>query len=171
MAGFNKCFLIGRLTADPESRTLASGAVVCDLRLAVNRAYSTKAGERREETLFIDVTTWNALADACAKYLIKGRTVHVSGSLVEERWDDRATGEKRSKVKLVADDVQFLDGGGAGRPAGLSGADFRPSADRGGGARPSPLPGGPPRPPGSGDDEEDIPFAAPADGCPWGGVS
>ena len=111
MADLNKVFLIGRLTKDPELRYTANGSPVTDLRLATSRAYSTKDGERREEQLFIDVTVWNRQAENCCQYLRKGRMVHVEGYLKMDTWDDKATGEKRSKIKVEADRVQFLDGG------------------------------------------------------------
>lgn len=109
MASLNKVFLIGNLTRDPELRYTPNGAAVTDLGLAVNRLYSTREGERREETLFIDVTVWNRQAETCCQYLRKGRPVHVEGYLRMDTWDDRTTGEKRSKIKIEAERVQFLD--------------------------------------------------------------
>ncbi len=121
MADLNRVFLIGRLTQDPELRSTPGGAHVSDLRLATSRKYTTKDGERREEKLFIDVTVWNRQAENCAQYLKKGRQIHVEGYLKMDSWDDRNTGEKRTKIKVEADHVQFLDsrqddgpGGGGG---------------------------------------------------------
>lgn len=120
MAGLNKVFLIGNLTRDPELRYTPAGAPVSDLGLATNRVYNTKEGERREETLFVDVTVWNRDAENCCQYLRKGSLVHVEGALRMESWDDKNTGEKRTKIKVVAERVQFLDskreGGGGGGP-------------------------------------------------------
>jgi single-strand DNA-binding protein len=109
MASVNKVFLIGNLTRDPELRYTPNGAAVTDLGLAVNRVYNTKDGDRREETLFIDVTVWNRQAENCCQYLRKGRPVHVEGFLKMDSWDDKTTGEKRTKIKVEADRVQFLD--------------------------------------------------------------
>jgi single-strand DNA-binding protein len=95
MADFNKVFLIGRLTRDPQLRYTPGGAPVADLGLATSRTYNTKDGERREDTLFIDVTVWNRQAENCCQYLAKGRMVHVEGYLKMETWEDRNTGEKR----------------------------------------------------------------------------
>jgi single-strand DNA-binding protein len=126
MAYFNKVFLIGNLTRDPELRYTPNGAPVTDLGVAVNRYFNTKDGERREETLFIDVTVWNRQAENCCQFLRKGRSVHIEGYLRMDTWDDRNTGEKRSKIKIEAENVQFLGGpresGGADEELGGSGA-------------------------------------------------
>lgn len=101
----NKCFLIGNLARDPEHRQLArSGTSVCDFTIAVNR----KSGDR-EETSFVDVTIWGKIADSCSRYLSKGSQVLVEGYLKQDTWEDRHTGAKRSKLKVVAENVQFLN--------------------------------------------------------------
>ena len=120
MAQLNKVFLMGNLTRDPELRRLANGTAVTDLGLALNRSFMGKDGEKREEVVFIDVTVWDRQAETCCQYLKKGRAVHVEGFLKMDTWEDKNTGEKRSKVKVQADRVQFLDrrdeaGGGMGR--------------------------------------------------------
>jgi single-strand DNA-binding protein len=109
MADFNKVFLIGRLTHDPELRYTPSGAPVSDLRLATSRVYNTKDGDRREETLYIDITVWNRQAENCCQYLKKGSQIHVDGFLKMDSWEDRNSGERRTKIKVEADRVQFLD--------------------------------------------------------------
>src|SRR4051794_20484074 len=109
MASVNKVFLIGNLTRDPVLRYTPNGSAVTDLGVATNRTYMTKDGEKREEVTFIDVTVWNRQAETCCQYLKKGQPVHVEGSLKMDTWDDKATGEKRSKLKVQADRVQFLD--------------------------------------------------------------
>jgi single-strand DNA-binding protein len=110
MANVNKVFLIGNITRDPELRYTPGGAPVTDLGVAVNRYFNTKDGERREETLFIDVTVWNRQAENCCQFLRKGQPVHIEGYLRMDTWDDRNTGEKRSKIKIEAENVQFLGG-------------------------------------------------------------
>jgi single-strand DNA-binding protein len=127
MADLNKVFLMGRLTFDPELRYTPSGSAVTDLRLATSRAWTGKDGDRKEETLFIDVTVWERQAENCCQYLKKGSSVHVEGSLKMETWDDKNTGEKRSKVKVLADRVQFLDRRGDSGP-GDSG-DYAPARE------------------------------------------
>ena len=109
MADLNKVFLMGRLTFDPELRRTPSGTAVTELRLATSRTWTGRDGERKEETLFIDVTVWDRQAETCCQYLKKGSGVHVEGSLKMDTWDDKTTGEKRSKIKVQAERVQFLD--------------------------------------------------------------
>jgi single-strand DNA-binding protein len=177
MANLNKVLLMGRLTRDPELRYTPNGAAVTDLPLAINRTYSTKDGDRREETLFVDVTVWNRQAETCCQYLKKGRAVHVEGFLKTETWDDKTTGDKRSKTKVEAERVQFLDSrrdeaGGGGtddfapptreaqpRRAPASPADAR-GASNGPGRSPGGMPGGASsrRPADTDADDEDNPF-------------
>jgi single-strand DNA-binding protein len=182
MPDLNKVFLMGNLTFDPELRRTPSGTAVTELRMATNRSWAGRDGERREETLFIDVTVWDRQAENCCQYLRKGSLVHVEGSLRMDTWDDKTTGEKRSKIRVHADRVQFLDTRrGDGRPEGAGDYDAAaPPTPRGdSGARRSAGPGmsesrgpsngsGPGRAPSPGrerpaaepDDreEEDIPF-------------
>ncbi len=121
MADLNKVFLMGRLTADPVLRRTPNGSAVTDLRLATSRSWAGRDGERHEEKLFIDVTVWERQAETCCQYLKKGRAVHVEGYLKMETWPDKDTGQQRSKIKVQAERVQFLDsqrsessGGGGG---------------------------------------------------------
>src|SRR5437899_471811 len=106
MADLNRVFLIGRLTQDPELRYTTNGIAVTDIRLATSRAFTTREGERREETLFVDVTVWNRQAENCCQFLKKGRAVHVEGHLKVDSWEDKNTGEKRTKLKVEGDRVQ-----------------------------------------------------------------
>ena len=118
MADLNKVFLMGRLTFDPELRYTPSGSAVSELRLAINRSWTGRDGDRKEEVLFIDATVWDRTAENCCQYLKKGSQVHIEGALKMDTWDDKTTGEKRSKIKVLADRVQFLDRRGeAGGPA------------------------------------------------------
>ncbi len=106
----NKVFLIGRLTRDPEIRFLPSGSQITSFSIAVNRAYKTKdSDEWKEETYYIDVDTFGYLAERLGKQLSKGTQVLIEGSLRQDRWETQ-TGEKRSKVKVVADKVSLLSG-------------------------------------------------------------
>jgi len=126
MANLNKVFLMGRLTFDPELRYTPNGSAVTDLRMAVNRSWNGADGDRKEESLFIDVTVWERQAENCGQYLKKGSQVHIEGALKMDTWDDKTTGEKRSKIKVQADRVQFLDRPGDSGGAG-SESDFKPS--------------------------------------------
>jgi single-strand DNA-binding protein len=115
MADLNKVFLMGSLTFDPELRRTPSGTAVSELRLVTSRNWMGRDGERREEKLFIDVTVWDRQAEVCCEHLRKGSAIHVEGSLKMDTWEDKSTGEKRSKIRVQADRVQFLDnrrGGG-----------------------------------------------------------
>ena len=121
MASFNRATLVGNLTRDPELRYTPQGTAVTDLRLAVTTVRGGRDQERKEETLFIDVTVWGRTAENCSEYLSKGRPVLVDGRLQLDSWEDRETKQKRTKIKLVAQVVQFLgsrDGGPGGGGGG-----------------------------------------------------
>ena len=107
MGSLNKVFLIGRLTRDVELRYTPTGTAVADFGLAVNRVYKTADGEKKEAVTFVDITVWAKRAEVCAEYLSKGRQVFVEGRLELDSWESKE-GEKRSKLKVVAEDVQFL---------------------------------------------------------------
>jgi single-strand DNA-binding protein len=116
VAGFNRVILIGNLTRDPELRYTPQGTAVADLRLAVTTVRGRSGSERKEETLFIDCTVWDRQAETCSEYLSKGRPVLVEGRLIEDQWQDKETGERRSRIKVYVQNVQFLgsrDGSGA----------------------------------------------------------
>ena len=111
MPGFSHVALLGHLTRDPELRYTPQGAAVCDLSVAVNHKFTKKDGEKAESVAFVDVTVWNRQAETSAEFLKKGRLVLVSGRLSQDRWEDPKTGQKRSKLQVVAASVQFLGGG------------------------------------------------------------
>jgi len=114
MGDFNKVMILGRLTRDPEVRYTPSGTPVCDLGLAVGRRIGggESGQERREETTFIDVTLWNKQAELAGQYLAKGRELFVEGRLTMDSWEDKNTGQKRTKLKVVCENMQFVGGGG-----------------------------------------------------------
>lgn len=118
MANLNKVMIIGNLTADPEQKTTPRGTAVTELRVAVSRISSgPNEGERREETVFLDVTCWNRLAEIAGQYLAKGRPVFIEGRLQQDTWEDKQTGQRRSKIRIVAENLQLLgsrDGGQQG---------------------------------------------------------
>ncbi len=121
MPDLNKVFLAGRLTRDPELRYLPSGMAVCKMGLAVSRFFKNKDGERQEDTLFINVTTWGKSAEYCNESLKKGRPVLVEGQLRSHDYQDKE-GQKRTGMEVSAVRVQQLDwsdrAGGASAPAG-----------------------------------------------------
>ncbi len=112
MANLNKVMIIGNLTADPEVRTTPRGTSLTELRVAVSRSYNSQAeGERREETAFLDVTCWGRTGEIAAQYLSKGRPVFIEGRLQQDTWEDKQTGQRRSRIHIVAENLQLL-----GRP-------------------------------------------------------
>jgi len=118
MASYNKVILIGNLTRDPQVRYTPSGTPVAEIGLAVNRYWMDKqTNTRREETTFVDVTLWSREAEIAGEYLSKGKPVLIEGRLQLDTWDDKTTGQKRSKLKVICERMQFLgsrDGGGGG---------------------------------------------------------
>ena len=174
MASLNKVMLIGNLTRDPEIRYTPKGTALTELTLAVNRRYNGENGEKREEVAFIDVTLWGKTAEVAAEYLKKGRPLFVEGRLRLDTWDDKTTGQKRSKLGVVGESIEFLGSreGGPGGPGGgapRSGGDYdeepprqpyrqegRPQQQR-----PAGRPATPPKPPVDPDldvEGDDIPF-------------
>jgi single-strand DNA-binding protein len=107
MANFNRVFMIGNLTRDPELKSLPSGQTVCKFTLASNRHFKNKTGTTTQEVCYIDVDTWGQLADSCGQHLRKGRQVLVEGRLKQDTWKD-SDGQTRSKHGIVADQVVFL---------------------------------------------------------------
>ena len=107
MASYNRVLLMGNLTRNPEIRYTPSGTAVADLGLAINENFKNKAGEMVEQTCFVDVVVWGRQAETSAEYLHKGSPVFVEGRLQLDQWENQQ-GEKRSKLRVRADRVQFL---------------------------------------------------------------
>jgi single-strand DNA-binding protein len=117
----NKVILVGNLGKDPEVRYTSGGQGVANLRIATSRSWTDKqSGQRKEETEWHDVEVWGKQAEQCGEYLAKGRQVYVEGRLKTDKWQDKTSGQERSKVKVVADTVRFLGGGGRGAGAGAA---------------------------------------------------
>jgi single-strand DNA-binding protein len=162
MANVNKVILIGNVTRDPEVKFTPKGSAVTDVGLAINRTYSLDNGEKREETTYVDVELWGRLAEIAGEYAKKGRPVYIEGRLKIDSWEDKQTGQKRSRLRVVGENLQLLgtrpSGGGGGgdyesggggahyerseRPAGRSSAPSRPQQ----------------QPPAQPSDDDDIPF-------------
>lgn len=134
MASFNKVMLIGNLTRDPELRVTPKGTSICQFGLAVNRQFKDESGATRDETTFVDIEAWGKQGELVSKYLGKGSLCFVEGRLRFDQWDDKQSGQKRSKLKVVVENVQFLGTpkGGAGGSSGgnaASSEDFDQSSE------------------------------------------
>ncbi|MCH9656437.1 MAG: single-stranded DNA-binding protein [Planctomycetes bacterium] len=164
MASFNKVILVGNLTRDPQVRYTPGGSAVTEVGLAVNRSWFDKnSNSRKEETTFVDVTLWGRTAEVASEYLTKGRSVLIEGRLQLDQWDDKESGQKRSKLKVVGENMTMLGGkgesgggGGGGQSGGgYSQAGNAPSPPQGGASNPAEsfyndAPGGAP--------DDDVPF-------------
>ena len=119
MASYNKVMIIGNLTRDPEIKYTPKGTAIADIGLAVNRNYTTESGEKREEVTFIDVTLWGRVAEIVGEYCKKGRPLFVEGRLQLDSWEDKTSGQKRTKLRVVGEGLQLL----GARPGGGGGGD------------------------------------------------
>jgi single-strand DNA-binding protein len=144
--------LLGNLTRDPEVRYTPKGSAVCDLGIAVNRVYTTEGGERREEVTFVDVVLWARLAEIAGEYLRKGRPVFIEGRLQMDTWDDKQTGQKRTKLRVVGESMQLL-GSRPGGAAGETAEEDRAGASGGSKAAAPPKPAKPTE-----REDDEIPF-------------
>ncbi|MBC2592832.1 single-stranded DNA-binding protein [Ruficoccus amylovorans] len=150
MASYNKVILLGNLTRDPEVRVTPGGMSICKFGLAVNRNFTTKDGEKREETTFVDIDAFGRQAEVIAKYLGKGRSIFVEGRLRLDQWDDKGSGEKRSKLGVVLENFQFVGGRDDAGAGGGNGGGYEQSSPppRTTGRQSTPEP----------DVDEDVPF-------------
>ena len=112
--GFSKAIITGNLTRDPELRTTPSGATVCSFSVAVNRSFRDSTGEQRETVSFLDCSAWGKAGEIIAQYAKKGTGILVSGRLDQRSWEDKDSGQKRSRVEIIVEDFNFLGGGGDG---------------------------------------------------------
>ena len=148
MASFNKVILMGNLTRDPEMRYTPSGTAIAKLGLAVNRVWRDTEGQQKEETTFVDVDAFGKQAETLGQYMQKGRPILIEGRLKLDQWEDKNTGQNRSRLGVVLERFTFI-GSGAGH------------ADGGGGAQQqsAPPPSQPTEgPPADGPGDDDVPF-------------
>ncbi len=155
MANLNRVLLIGNLTRDPDLRYTPKGTAVTEIGLAVNRVYSAEDGERKEETTFVDVTLWAKLAEIAGQYLKKGRPVFIEGRLQLDTWDDKQTGQKRSKLRVVAENIQLLGSRQEGESSSAGSPSSPPRRSSGTSAPPARSE---PRDPELDAEPDDIPF-------------
>jgi single-strand DNA-binding protein len=152
MANFNKVILAGNLTRDPELRYTPNGKAIAKFGLAINRNWTTDTGEKKEEVTFVDIDSFGRQAEVISQYLKKGRPVLVEGRLKLDQWDDKQSGQKRSRLGVVLESFSFLDSGRGGdggsaeaprpRPASAPAATAAPAS-----AEEPPVPS-----------EDDVPF-------------
>ena len=160
MPSLNKVMLMGNLTRDPELRVTPKGTSICQFSLAINRQFKMESGETREEVIYVDVEAWGKQGETIAKYVTKGRPLYVEGRLRLDQWEDKNTKEKRSRMKVVLEQFQFLGdgraggGGGSGGPGSPeSGIDQTASPERH-----APPSRGPAKPGATENLDEDVPF-------------
>jgi len=110
MASFNKVILVGNLTRDPELRYTPKGTAVAKFCIAVNRVWADDAGQKKEEVTFVDVDSFGRTAENIGQYMRKGSAILVEGRLKLDQWEDKQTGQKKSRLGVVAESVQFLGG-------------------------------------------------------------
>ena len=161
MANFNKVILAGNLTRDPELRYTPKGTAIAKFGLAVNRTWTGEDGQKHEEATFVDIDSFGKQAEVISQYLRKGRSILIEGRLKLDQWDDKQTGQKRSKLGVVLESFSFIDSnreggaGGGGAPAASSAQVARP-------ARPARPAASAPPPVDQGSDEppqgDDVPF-------------
>lgn len=116
MASFNQVILVGNLTRDPELRYTTKGTAIAKIGLAVNRVWTTETGEKKEEVTFVDVDCFGRMAENIGQYLRKGRPILITGRLKLDQWDDKTTGQKKSRLGVIGESCQFL-GSGKGESA------------------------------------------------------
>ena len=131
MRGFSKAIITGNLTRDPELRTTPNGASVCSFSVAVNRVYRDSSGTQQESVSFIDCSAWGKLGEMIGQYAKKGAGVLVSGRLDQRSWEDKNSGQKRSRVEIVVEDFNFTSAagdrggnGGNNNGGGYNGGNF-----------------------------------------------
>jgi single-strand DNA-binding protein len=145
----NKVILVGRLGKDPEMRSTPSGQNVAKFTMATDERYTDKSGEKQERTEWHNIVAWGKLAEICGQYLRKGKLVYIEGSIRTDSWDDKESGQKKSRTEIVANTMKMLDRRGDEGPGSSSGGGYT-GARKSGGA------------PTSGadvmDDDEEVPF-------------
>lgn len=108
MPSYNKVIILGNLTRDPELRVTPKGTAICQLGLAVNRQFKDESGATRDETTFVDIEAWGRQAETISKYCTKGKPLFIEGRLKLDSWEDKTSGQKRSKLKVVLESFQFV---------------------------------------------------------------
>lgn len=130
MRGFSKAIVAGNITRDPEMRTTGSGSQVCSFALAVNRSYKANDGTQQEQVSYLDCVAWGKSAEIICQYTRKGSALLVSGRLEQRSWEDKTSGQRRSRTEIIVEDFSFLSGNGSGAGgAGAAGKSAGKAAD------------------------------------------
>ena len=159
MANLNKVMLIGNLTRDPELRHTPKGTAVSEISLAINRNWTNDQGQKQEETTYVEVTLWGRQAEVVQQYVTKGSPIYIEGRLQLDSWDDKDTGKKRSKLRVIGENFQFLSGKPGG--GGHGGGDYSERPQQSSAApqqRSSPPQGASAAPAEDFQEDDDIPF-------------
>lgn len=129
MRGFSKAIIAGNVTRDPEMRATPSGAQACNFTIAVNRVFRGSDGGQQEQTSFIDCVAWGKSGETIAQYVKKGSALIVSGRIEQRSWEDKTSGQRRSRTEIVVDDFSFVGSGDSSRGGGArSSAVAKPEA-------------------------------------------
>jgi single-strand DNA-binding protein len=154
MASYNKVILMGNLTRDPELRYTPKGTALAKIGLAVNRVWRTETGESKEEVTFVDIEAWSQQAETIGKYMKKGNPMLIEGRLRLDQWDDKQTGQKRSRLVVVCENFRFVGSPGTREDGVAEPARPRPVAAPAAAAVPAAQPAEPDAPPS----DDDVPF-------------
>ena len=167
MPNLNKVMLMGNLTRDPEIKYTPKGTAIANFGIAINRVFTPEGGEKREEVTFIDLEAWGRTAEVIGEYFKKGKPIFIEGRLKLDSWDDKTTGKKMSKLRVVVESFEFLGsregggGGGGGEGGGDSGGSSHSAPARSSAPPQRRPPTSPPRPPADPDldvQADDVPF-------------
>ena len=165
MPNLNKVMLMGNLTRDPEIKYTPKGTAIANFGIAINRVFTPEGGEKREEVTFIDLEAWGRTAEVIGEYFKKGKPIFIEGRLKLDSWDDKTTGKKMSKLRVVVESFEFLGsregGGGGGEGGGDSGGSSQSAPARSSAPPQRRPPASPPRPPADPDldvQADDVPF-------------
>lgn len=120
MRGFSKAIIAGNVVRDPEMRTTASGSQVCSFALAVNRSFKDSSGNQQDQVSYLDCVAWGKSAEIICQYVHKGSSLLVSGRLEQRSWEDKTSGQRRSRVEIIVEDFSFIGGNAGGGNGGGS---------------------------------------------------
>lgn len=132
MANFNKVILLGNVTRDPEVKYTPKGTAIAQVGMAINRTWTDESGQKKEETTFVDVEFFGRVAEIAGQYVKKGNPLFIEGRLKLDTWDDKQSGQKRSKMKVVCENMQLMGGkseGGQRQQPQRPASPPRPQAD------------------------------------------